>query len=334
MRILMLGNSFTFYNDMPSMLAEITGAEVVHHTRGGARLAEQLNPDTQMGAKTQEALTGESWDYVVLQEMSNGPITYRESFMNSVAELCKKAKAAGATPILYATWTYQKNCSKLEEMGLEYDVMAAQLSEAYHEAADRNEALIAEVGQRFYEQAEKIDLYAEDGQHPSEVGSRLAAETIAAVIATDQEKKKAGECYMDYNMVVAHPDGRPVEERYISKELDKLIEATGLPRVVFHSLRHLSTSMKLWLSGGDIKAVQGDTGHSQARMVMGVYGHTFEENRKHMAEMMENSFFSPTQTKEKKVPSADTDDMTLIAALLKEKPELKTVLLSMAGKST
>ncbi len=160
MRILMLGNSFTFYNDMPSMLAEITGAEVVHHTRGGARLAEQLNPDTQMGAKTQEALTGESWDYVVLQEMSNGPITYRESFMNSVAELCKKAKAAGATPILYATWTYQKNCSKLEEMGLEYDVMAAQLSEAYHEAADRNEALIAEVGQRFYEQAEKMRLRA------------------------------------------------------------------------------------------------------------------------------------------------------------------------------
>lgn len=152
--------------------------------------------------------------------------------------------------------------------------------------------------------------------------------------AQEQEKKKAAECYKDYNMVIAHPDGRPVEERYISKELDKLIEATGLPRVVFHSLRHLSTSMKLWLSGGDIKAVQGDTGHSQARMVMGVYGHTFEENRKHMAEMMENSFFAPAQTKEKKVPSVDNDDMALIEALLKEKPELKTVLLSMAGKST
>lgn len=34
MRILMLGNSFTFANDMPVMLAELTGAEVVHHTRG------------------------------------------------------------------------------------------------------------------------------------------------------------------------------------------------------------------------------------------------------------------------------------------------------------
>ena len=35
MRILMLGNSFTFTNNMPQMLAELTGAEVVHHTRAG-----------------------------------------------------------------------------------------------------------------------------------------------------------------------------------------------------------------------------------------------------------------------------------------------------------
>ena len=47
MRILMLGNSFIFTNNMPQMLAELTGAEVVHHTRGGARLSEQLNPCTR-----------------------------------------------------------------------------------------------------------------------------------------------------------------------------------------------------------------------------------------------------------------------------------------------
>lgn len=90
MRILMLGNSFTFYNDMPSMLAELTGAEIIHHTRGGARLAEQLNPETQMGSKTLEVLEKDSWDYVVLQEMSNGPIIYRESFMNSVSSLVSR----------------------------------------------------------------------------------------------------------------------------------------------------------------------------------------------------------------------------------------------------
>ena len=40
MRILMLGNSYIFTNDLPSILAEITGAEVVQNTRGGARLRE------------------------------------------------------------------------------------------------------------------------------------------------------------------------------------------------------------------------------------------------------------------------------------------------------
>lgn len=39
MRILMLGNSLTSAQDMPDILAELTGAEVVCHTRGGARLS-------------------------------------------------------------------------------------------------------------------------------------------------------------------------------------------------------------------------------------------------------------------------------------------------------
>ena len=51
MRILMLGNSFTFTNNMPKMLSELTGAEVIHHTRGGARLSEQLNPNTNLGGR-------------------------------------------------------------------------------------------------------------------------------------------------------------------------------------------------------------------------------------------------------------------------------------------
>ena len=58
MRILMLGNSFTAANDLPQRLARLTGAEVAAHTRGGARLAEQLNPQTELGARTLAALEG------------------------------------------------------------------------------------------------------------------------------------------------------------------------------------------------------------------------------------------------------------------------------------
>ncbi len=56
MRILMLGNSYTSANHLPLMLAEMTGAEVIAHTRGGARLAEQINPATKLGNKTLKAL--------------------------------------------------------------------------------------------------------------------------------------------------------------------------------------------------------------------------------------------------------------------------------------
>ena len=104
MRILMLGNSFTFTNEMPQMLAALTGGEVVCHARGGARLSEQLNPDTRLGARTQVALAGEWWDYVVLQEMSHGPITAPKSFFSSVERLCEQIRANGAVPVLFATW--------------------------------------------------------------------------------------------------------------------------------------------------------------------------------------------------------------------------------------
>ena len=189
MRILMMGNSFTFTNNMPQMLADLTGAEVIQHTRGGARLSEQLNPGTRLGGRTQAALQKEKWDYVVLQEMSHGPITSPKSFFSSVERLCRQIRANGAVPILFATWAYQKGGAKLTDKGWDYDEMARTLSEAYHKAAQENDALIADVGRRFYEWSEPQALYAADGVHPSELGSRVAAETVAAVIR--QREKEA-----------------------------------------------------------------------------------------------------------------------------------------------
>ena len=188
MRILMLGNSFTFTNNMPKMLADLTGAEMVHHTRGGARLSEQLNPSTKLGSQTQAALQKEKWDYVVLQEMSHGPITAPKSFFSSVERLCGQIRANGAVPILFATWAYQRGEAKLAAKGWDYDEMAQKLSDAYHRAARENNALIADVGRRFYEWFDPQALYAADGVHPSELGSHIAAETIAAVIRQREER--------------------------------------------------------------------------------------------------------------------------------------------------
>ena len=50
MRILMLGNSYTFYNELPSLLAELTGAEVVRHTRGAHRDRASHRPGPGVGS--------------------------------------------------------------------------------------------------------------------------------------------------------------------------------------------------------------------------------------------------------------------------------------------
>ena len=60
--------------------------------------------------------------------------------------------------------------------------------------------------------------------------------------------------YQDYDLVVALANDRPCEDRIILKSFEKLREKAGLPKVVFHSLRHFSTTYKLKLNHGDLKA--------------------------------------------------------------------------------
>lgn len=140
------------------------------------------------------------------------------------------------------------------------------------------------------------------------------------------QKERLHGLYQDYDMVIAQPDGRPTEERLLAKSFKALIRETGLPEVVFHSLRHLSTSMKLQLSGGDIKAVQGDTGHSQSNMVTDVYSHTFNENRQRIAGKMETTFFEKLGVAE----TSASPEQDQVLKLLNAKPELIALLLAMA----
>jgi len=144
----------------------------------------------------------------------------------------------------------------------------------------------------------------------------------------DMEKQAAADAYQDYGLVIAHDNGRPVEDRIVAATFKAFIKVNGLPEVVFHSLRHLSTSLKLRLSGGDIKAVQGDTGHAQAAMVTEVYSHTFDENRKHIVDQMQSNFFAPVT----EAYSKEDAEARKLVRLLKENPKLSAVFLSMARK--
>ena len=115
-------------------------------------------------------------------------------------------------------------------------------------------------------------------------------------------------------------------------------EELGLPDVVFHSLSHTSVTYKLKLSGGDIKAVQGDSGHAQADMVTEVYGHIIDEDRRKNAEMMENAFYNKENLNPqmrddkgegKKIEVPEGVDAELLMKVLAN-PEMAALLTSLA----
>lgn len=88
--------------------------------------------------------------------------------------------------------------------------------------------------------------------------------TVAIMLAEwkknqDELKEILGAEYHDYNLVLSLSNGRPLEGQVISRSFKDLIRKHDLPDVVFHSLRHTSTTYKLKLNRGDMKAVQGDT---------------------------------------------------------------------------
>ena len=112
----------------------------------------------------------------------------------------------------------------------------------------------------------------------------------------------------------------------------------GLPDVVFHSLRHTSVTYKLKLSGGDIKAVQGDSGHAQADMVTEVYGHILDEDRKKNAQLIEDAFYKKenlnpdmkrTDTGKKKIEVPDGIDAEALMKVLNN-PEMAALLAGLA----
>lgn len=186
MRILFIGNSFTFFNDMPDMVAEILGAEVGCNLCGGAYLYQHVDPADELCAITHKLLTEEKWDYVVLQDQSQGPITHPVEFSRAVAILSSMIRQAGGNAVLYETWAYEEGSETLAATGMSFAEMQQKLTEGYRLAAEANQALLAPVGQVFAAARAMTQLYdAGDHYHPSLAGSRLAAETIAAVIRAD-----------------------------------------------------------------------------------------------------------------------------------------------------
>lgn len=148
----------------------------------------------------------------------------------------------------------------------------------------------------------------------------------------DEVKHFLGNEYQDSNLVVPLDNGRPCEKRIIENEFLKLKKKAELPNVVFHSLRHSSTTYKLKLNHGDVKATQGDTGHADLQMVMEVYAHILDEDRKINAQRFEYAFYAKPDLKNVEVPHEPQSsapapvNLTALIELLQKSPELVQTL--------
>ena len=103
-----------------------------------------------------------------------------------------------------------------------------------------------------------------------------------------------------------------VEPVFIRKKFLKWQDAhPEFPRIVFHGLRHSSATYQLMISGGDIKAVQGTTGHATTGILMDTYAHTQDKPRLELTEKIEADFYTqdvagakPQEPPENKTPVA------------------------------
>ena len=164
--------------------------------------------------------------------------------------------------------------------------------------------------------------------------------TVAEMLVKHREeienlKELFGDEYMDYNLVFASSCGRPIEGQVINRALAKLIKENDLPPVVFHSFRHSSITYKLKLNGGDMKSVQGDSGHAQVKMVADVYSHIIDDDRRLNAQRFEEQFYqtkaapADCETQEEKTPETAQSDQEILLKLLAN-PEMAALLKSLA----
>lgn len=161
----------------------------------------------------------------------------------------------------------------------------------------------------------------------------LRKELLVRKARYDKVKNFMGTDFNDFNLVFALDNGDPVEPHLLEKWFKKWQNETtiALPvKIDFHSMRHSSTTYKLRISNGDIKSVQGDTGHRSANMVVNTYSHMQDINRHFLMKIVESSFYSPEPASPEKA-SQETTNINLDAIsrlILNLPPELRNQLIS------
>ena len=172
-RILMIGDSLTYYNDLPGLLQQFSAQEaapiiIEDHTTPLAPLSQHWG----MGDAAKRIATG-GFDYVILQDYSRKPVTDTEDCLKYFVLFDEVNKRAGGKTIVFQNWTRRD---------LESDYPA--MEKTYGTIIDRTHARLAPIGAAWKLcAAERPDIgLLLDDRHPSDAGSYLAACVLYDVI--------------------------------------------------------------------------------------------------------------------------------------------------------
>ena len=196
LRVLFVGDSLTFANDMPAMLVNIassdpgntTQVEVQAKTYPGAFLSKVLaDTDALAWARANHP------DIVVLQEhsswydvtASNPPsgVTNWDYAAKGSIDWAEAVKALGETPVLFEIWGDGDGSDLFTRQGSpaygrtpnQESRYAAQATQRLADELGVQEVAVGDAFQRARDRPGAPDLYGPDHHHPSMAGSYLAA---------------------------------------------------------------------------------------------------------------------------------------------------------------
>lgn len=185
MKILFIGNSHTFYNDMPYIFKQICqenniDVDVTMLARGYKGLDYHARePETRFNI-----LYG-NYDYIILQHLQSG--FDKDVLYNSAKKIKDIANISNNNRIfLYMTWTLKSERDKQPE-----------LTDGYFEAGKKLDVPVIPVGVvwwNYFDKFPKKNLYFRDDKHASPLGSTLTAYTIFRSIFGQCAKTLNEEC--------------------------------------------------------------------------------------------------------------------------------------------
>lgn len=168
--ILFVGNSLTYTNDLPAMVAALLedGGHGPVEVRASAFPNYGLEDHWRTPA-TREAIDLGGWDYVVLQQ---GPSATegRPSLLEFTGLFDAEIRAVGAETGVYMVWPSTARSFDFDGVSDSYATAAAQVGGVLFPAG--------EAWRTAWESDPDLALYGPDGFHPSTLGSFLAALTI------------------------------------------------------------------------------------------------------------------------------------------------------------